>query len=47
VCGIIALVGVIAYLIVSFLTGAWHISWIIFIIMGLCCAVAKLIFSLK
>ena len=47
VCGIIALVGVITYLIISFLTGAWHISWIIFIIMGLCCAIAKLIFSLK
>ena len=47
VCGIIALVGVISYLIISFLTGAWHISWIIFIIMGLCCAIAKLIFSLK
>lgn len=47
VCGIIALVGVITYLIISFLTGAWHISWIIFIIMGLCCAIVKLIFSLK
>ena len=47
VCGIIALVGVITYLIISFLTGAWHISWIIFIIMGLCCAIAKLLFSLK
>lgn len=47
VCGIIALVGVITYLIISFLTGAWHISLIIFIIMGLCCAIVKLIFSLK
>lgn len=47
VCGIIAFVGVITYLIISFLTGAWHISWIIFIIMGLCCAIVKLIFSLK
>ncbi len=47
VCGIISLVGVITYFIVSFLTGAWHISWIIFIIMGLCCSVTKLLFSLK
>ena len=47
VCGIIALVGIITYFVVSILTGAWHISWIIFIIMGLCCAIAKLIFSLK
>ena len=47
VCGIISLIGTIAYFIISFLTGAWHISWIIFIIMGLCCLIAKLIFSLK
>ena len=47
VCGIISLIGTIAYFIISFLTGTWHISWIIFIIMGLGCLMAKLIFSLK
>ena len=47
VCGIISLIGTIAYFIISFLTGAWYISWIIFIIMGLCCLIAKLVFSLK
>lgn len=46
-CSIIGLIGVIIYFIVSFLTGAWYITWIIFIIIGLCCSLTRLIFSLK
>lgn len=44
---IIGLIGFVVYIIVSFTTGAWHITWIIFIIVGLCISVAKLLFSLK
>lgn len=44
---IIGLIGFVIYIIVSFTTGAWHITWIIFIIVGLCISVAKLLFSLK
>ena len=47
VSSIISLIGVTLYFIVSFLSEAWHITWIIFIIMGLCNMIAKLIFSLK
>ena len=47
VCDIIGLIGVIIYFLISFLTGAWHITWIIFIIIGLCDSVVKLLFSLK
>lgn len=35
------------YFIVSFLTMAWHITWIIFIIASLICQVVKLVFLLK
>ena len=44
---IIGIAGVITYLLVSFLTGAWHISWIIFIAIGLLNAIVRLIFGLK
>ena len=44
---IISIAGVIAYLLISFLTGAWHITWIIFIAIGLVNAIVKLIFGLK
>ena len=44
---IIGLIGVIVYLLVSFLTGAWHITWIIFIAIGLVNAIVKLICGLK
>lgn len=47
VCEIIDILGVIIYFIVSFLTMAWHLTWIIFLIIGLCEAIAKLLFSLK
>lgn len=44
---IIGIAGVITYLLVSFLTGAWHITWIIFIAIGLLNAIVRLIFGLK
>lgn len=44
---IIGLIGVIIYFIVSFTTGAWHITWIIFLIIGVCNAIVRLIFGLK
>ncbi len=47
VSNIIDLIAVIIYLCVSFLTGAWSITWIIFIIMALVNLIVKLIFSLK
>ena len=45
--GIIGSICVAIYFFVSFITMAWHITWIIFIIDGLICQVVKLIFMLK
>ena len=45
--GIIGSICVAIYFIVSFITMAWHITWIIFMIDGLICQVVKLIFMLK
>lgn len=45
ICEIIDLLGVVIYFIVSFATMAWHITWIIFLIIGLCEAIVKLIFT--
>lgn len=45
--GIIGSICVAIYFIVSFVTMAWHITWIIFMIDGLICQVVKLIFMLK
>lgn len=44
---IVCIIGVIAYLLVSFLTGAWHITWIIFLIVALVNAIIRLIFGLS
>ena len=44
---IIDIIGVIVYFIVSFTTGAWHITWIIFLIVGLCRSIIKLLFDLE
>ena len=44
---IVGLIGVIVYLLVSFLTGAWHITWIIFIAVALVNAIVKLIYGMK
>ena len=45
--GIIGSICVALYFIVSFVTMAWHVTWVIFIINGLICQVLKLIFMLK
>ena len=47
VCEIIDLLGLVLYFIISFTTNAWHITWIIFLIIGLCEIIAKLIFHIK
>lgn len=44
---IIGGIGVAIYFIVSFVTMAWHITWIIFIVVGLLEEIVKLIFMLK
>ena len=44
---IIGLIGVVIYFLVSFTTCAWHITWIIFLIIGVCNAIVRLIFGLK
>lgn len=45
--GIVNTISTVIYFIVSFMTMAWHITWIIFIIDGLICEIMKLIFMLK
>ena len=44
---ILSIFFVIIYLAVSFLTMAWHITWVLFLIYGLICEILKLIFMLK
>ena len=44
---ILGLITVILYLVISFMTMAWHITWIIFIIYGLISEIVKLIFMLR
>ena len=44
---IIGGIGVALYFIVSFITMAWHITWVRFIIIGMVEQVVKLIFTLK
>ena len=47
ISNIIGTIGFTIYLAVSFLTMAWHITWIIFIIMGIVDQIVRLIFMLK
>lgn len=44
---IIGILGTTIYFFLSFLTMAWHITWIIFIIIGLIEEIVKLVFMLK
>ena len=44
---IVGAIGISIYCIVSFTTMAWHITWVIFIIIGLVNQVIRLVFSLK
>ena len=45
VTGIVDAIGVTIYLIVSFATMAWHITWIIFLIVGIVNEIIRLIFN--
>lgn len=47
VIGIIDMIGLIIYLGVSFITGMWHLTWLIWILVGLVDLIAKLIFTIK
>ena len=47
VTDIVGAIGLLIYLAISFMTFAWHITWIIFIIIGIVNQIIKLIFSLK
>jgi transcriptional regulator with XRE-family HTH domain len=44
---IVSIITLVVYLVVSFLTMAWHITWIIWIIYALVMEIIKLIFMLK
>ena len=44
---IVAIIGLIIYLFISFMTQAWHITWIIFIIVALVNKIVELLFNLK
>lgn len=44
---IISLVIIIIYFLISFITQAWYITWILFIVLGLLEEIVKLIFMLK
>lgn len=47
ITSIVGLIGVIVYLLVSFTTMAWNITWIIFIVVGLVNQIIKLIYTVK
>lgn len=44
---IIGTICVIIYFLVSFITMAWYVTWVIFVINGLICQIVKLVFMLK
>lgn len=35
------------YMLISFMTGMWHITWLVWVIYGIICEIIKLIFTLK
>ena len=45
ICEILDIICLIAYFVISFLTGAWYITWVIFLVMGLLNTAVKLIFT--
>lgn len=47
ICSIMSGIILVIYLLVSFLTGAWYITWILWIVYAIACEIVKLIFSLK
>lgn len=44
--GIVGVICLVIYFIVSFITMAWYITWVIFIIEGVICRIIKLLFML-
>ncbi len=44
--GVVGILGVTVYLIVSFMTGAWHITWIIFLIIGIINQIIRVLFTI-
>lgn len=44
---ILSSVVLIIYMLISFLTGAWHITWLIWVIYAIICQIIRLIFALK
>ena len=44
--GVVGILGVTIYLIVSFTTGLWHITWIIFLIVGIVNQIIRVLFTI-
>lgn len=47
ICSIMSGVILVIYLLVSFLTSTWYITWVLWIVYAIACEIVKLIFSLK
>lgn len=47
ITSILSGVVLIIYMLISFKTGAWHITWILWVVYAIICEIIKLIFSLK
>lgn len=47
ITGILSGVALCIYLVISFLTNAWHITWLIWVIYGIICKIIDLILTLK
>ncbi len=47
ITSILSGITLVVYMLISFLTKAWHITWLMWVIYGIVCEIIKLIFSLK
>lgn len=47
ISSILSGITLVIYMLISFLTGAWHITWLLWVIYGILCEIIKLIVSLK
>lgn len=47
ITGILAGGILVVYMLISFMTGMWHITWLVWVIYGIICEIIKLIFTLK
>lgn len=47
ICSIMSSVILVIYLLVSFLTGAWYITWVLWIVYAIACEIVKLIFLMR